>query len=83
MTDKGLRADPTKVQAITQMPRPTDVAGIQQLLGMIHYLAKFLPNLSDITKPLRELTHKEVEWVWDHRRMHSAHCRKPSRVPPS
>ena len=64
-TDKGLRADPTKVQAITQMPRPTDVAGVQRLLGMIQYLAKFLPNLSDITKPLRELTHKEVEWVWD------------------
>ena len=63
--DKGLRADPTKVQAITQMPRPTDVAGVQRLLGMIQYLAKFLPNLSDITKPLRELTHKEVEWVWD------------------
>ena len=66
-TDKGLRADPTKVQAITQMPRPTDVAGVQRLLGMIQYLAKFLPNLSDITKPLREreLTHKEVKWVWD------------------
>ena len=49
------------------MPRPTDVAGGQRLLGMIQYLAKFLPNLSDITKPLREreLTHKEVKWVWD------------------
>ena len=49
------------------MPRPTDVAGGQRLLGMIQYLAKFLPNLSDITKPLREreLTHKEAKWVWD------------------
>ena len=64
-TEKGLRDDPTKVQAITQMPRPTDVAGVQRLLEMIQYLAKFLPNLSDIAKPLRELTHKEVEWVWD------------------
>ena len=65
-TNKGLRADPTKIQAITQMPRPTDVAGVQRLLGMAQYLAKFLPHLSDLTKPLRELTHKEVEWVWDH-----------------
>ena len=30
------------------------------------YLSKFLPHLSDITKPLRELTRKETEWMWDH-----------------
>ena len=64
-TDKGLQADPTKVHAIMQMPRPTDVAGVQRLLGMAQYLAKFLPHLSDVTKTLRELTHKEVEWAWD------------------
>ena len=64
-TDKGLCADPSKVQAITEMPRPTDVPGVQRLLGMAQYLAKFLPHLSDITKPLRELTHKEIEWEWD------------------
>ena len=64
-TDKGLRADPTKVDAITRMPPPTDVAGVQRLLGMAQYLAKFLPHLADVTKPLRELTHKDVEWVWD------------------
>ena len=64
-TDKGLRLDPTKVQAIKEMPPPTDVGGVQRLLGMVQYLAKFLPHLSDITKPLRDLTQKDVEWVWD------------------
>ena len=28
-TDKGLCVDPTKVQAIKEMPPPTDVAGMQ------------------------------------------------------
>ena len=46
------------------MPSPTDVAGVQ-LLGMTQYLAKFLPHLSDITKPMRDLTQKGVAWVWD------------------
>ena len=32
---------------------------------MVQYLAKFLPHLSDITNPLRDLTQKDVEWVWD------------------
>jgi hypothetical protein len=65
-TDKSLCADPTKVRAITEMPPPTDVAGVQRLLGMIQYLCKFLPHLSDLTKPLRDLTQKNTEWVWDH-----------------
>ena len=33
-TDKGLRVDPAKVRAITDMPAPTDKAGVQQLLGL-------------------------------------------------
>ena len=40
------------------------MAGVQQLLGLAQYLSKFLPHLSDITKPLRELTQKETEWEW-------------------
>ena len=44
-------ADPNKVRAILEMPSRTDVAGVQRLLGMTQYLAKFLPHLSDITKP--------------------------------
>ena len=63
--DKGLRADPTKMDAITRMPPPTDLVGVRRLLGMAQYLAKFLPHLADATKPLRDLTHKDIEWVWD------------------
>ena len=65
-TSKGLCVDPSKVQAIMEMPSPKDVAAVQRLLGMAQYLGKFLPHLSDITKPLRELTQKDVDWVWDH-----------------
>ena len=62
-TSKGLCVDPSKVQAIMEMPSPKDVAAVQRLLGMAQYLGKFLPHLSDITKPLRELTQKDVDWV--------------------
>ena len=63
-TAKGLCVDTAKVQAIMEMPAPTDKAGVQRLLGMVQYLSKFLPNLADITKPLCDLTQKEVEWTW-------------------
>ena len=31
---------------------------------MVNYLSRFLPNMSDVMKPLRDLTHKDVEWCW-------------------
>ena len=34
------------------------------MIRLISYLSKFLPHLSDLTKPLRELTQKEIEWCW-------------------
>ena len=37
------------MKAIVDMPNPTDVPGVQRLLGLAQYLAKFLPHLSDIT----------------------------------
>ena len=63
-TADGLCVDPSKVKAIQDMPPPQDVAAIQRLLGLAQYLSKFLPHLSDITKPLRELTQKDTVWVW-------------------
>ena len=61
----GLCIDPEKVKAIVEMPAPQDVAGIQRLLGFAQYLSKFLPRLSDVTKPLRELTQKDAVWIWE------------------
>ena len=37
-----------------------------RLLGMITYLGKFLPHLSDVTEPLSvRLLDRDVEWHWD------------------
>ena len=33
-------------------------------LGMVNYLAKFLPRLSEETEVLRKLTEKDAEWCW-------------------
>ena len=62
LTPEGPKADPAKVEAILAMPPPTDVKGLKRFLGMVNYLAKFLPRLSDMTELLRRLEDKEVEW---------------------
>ena len=60
----GMRPDPRKVEAIINMPRPSDKQGLLRLLGMIKYLAQNFPNESSITAPLRSLLKQDVEWSW-------------------
>ncbi|CAG4931717.1 unnamed protein product [Colias eurytheme] len=62
---KGLEADPGKVEAIQAMKKPTNKTKLQRLLGMITYLNKFIPNMSDLTNPLRDLLHKNTSFTWE------------------
>ncbi|XP_037515497.1 uncharacterized protein K02A2.6-like [Rhipicephalus sanguineus] len=63
---KGIRPDPSKVEAVKAMEAPTDVAGVRRLLGMVNHLARFLPHISDVTAPIRALLNKSASWVWQH-----------------
>ena len=50
--------------AVTQFPVPSDVAGIQRIMGMVNHLGKFIPHLADLSDPLRQLLRKDSVWVW-------------------
>jgi hypothetical protein len=62
---EGLSPDPNKIKAIIDMPRPSDKQAVQRVLGMVNYVQRFAPQLSDITKPLRDLIKKGNEFIWD------------------
>ena len=64
LISEGLKPDPQKVEAITKMSRPEKPEDVLSLNGMVKYLSRFLPNLSDVMKLRRDLTHKDVEWCW-------------------
>ena len=64
ITKDGLQADPEKIQGIDQMKRPINKEEIQTLQGTVNYLAKFMPHLSDVMKPIRDLTKQGVEFMW-------------------
>ena len=64
LTKEGLCPDEEKVEAITNMPRPKDKSETRRLLGMITYLSKFIPQLSSITQPLRDLTKQDNQFLW-------------------
>jgi hypothetical protein len=64
LTANGLQADPKKVEAVKEAIKPTDVKSLQRFLGFVNYMAKFIPHLSTMAEPLRRLTCKGAEWMW-------------------
>lgn len=65
ITNSGIKVDPEKVRAIVDMPALKDVSGDERILGVVQYVAKFIPNLSDVTAPLRTLLQQDVDWHLD------------------
>ena len=69
ITSRGLEVDPSKVEAIVKLEAPQNITEIQRLGGMVNYLAKFLPQLSEVMEPIRKLTIKDVPWIWEEEQM--------------
>jgi len=65
LTRDGLHPDWQKIKAIANMPPPTDRPALVHLLGLATYLAKLVPNFSQVTAKLRELLAKDVDYRWD------------------
>ena len=53
-----------KIEAITNMPTPESPADLRRFLGMVQYLAKFVPNLVSNLSALRQLLVKDANWEW-------------------
>ena len=60
----GIKPDPAKVRAIVDMPTPEDITDLRRFCGLVQFLSKFIPGLSELAAPLRALTHKGIEWDW-------------------
>ena len=65
LTSDGIKVDPKKIEAIVQMDPPQNVASMQSFNGMINYLKKFSPVLSEFSEPRRRLCKSGVEWAME------------------
>ena len=61
----GIHPDPDKVSAIRDVKEPRSVSDVRRFLGMCNQMSKFIPNLAEKTRVLRELLLKEREWTWE------------------
>ena len=61
----GIHPDPQKVEEIKSLSSPTNVTELQKVLGIITYMAPFIPRLSNLTANLRELLRKDTDYGWN------------------
>ena len=60
LTADGLKPTDERVCAIQNLKDPTDFTELETMLGMVAYVAKFIPHLSDLAVPLQALKCKET-----------------------
>ena len=63
-TSSGHKPAQSKVYAIAAMPALTCKKQVQSFFGMINYLSKFSPRLSELVEPIRELSKDKVPFNW-------------------
>ena len=71
ITSDGIKADPSKVERITNWPRPRTTTNVRAFLGIVRYIANYLPELAEHTSILTPLTQKVYdqsfpEWRPEH-----------------
>ena len=61
----GLHKAPSKVKAVAEAPQ--NISQLRSFLGLLTYYPKFVPNLTNMLKPLHELLNKTKQWKWTDR----------------
>jgi hypothetical protein len=56
--------DPTKLTAINEWQPPTSVKGVRLFIGFCNFYRRFIPDFSNIARPLHNLTKKNARWDW-------------------
>ena len=64
VSDKGVTADPAKVERVASWPIPTTTKDVQRFLGFAGYYRRFIQNFADIARPLHRLTEQYAAFKW-------------------
>ena len=65
LTPEGLKPDPEKIKAILAVQPPRSIQQLQSFNGMVNYLKRFSPVLSELAEPMRKLQKSDTVWAWE------------------
>ena len=61
----GVHANPEKIRAILEAPKPTNLTQVQSFIGICNFYSRFIKNFSSIFAPLYNLMKKNVKFIWN------------------
>ncbi|XP_054267309.1 uncharacterized protein K02A2.6-like [Macrosteles quadrilineatus] len=71
LSSRGVQISHERVKAILEMKPPSDIKEVQRFLGMINFCGKYIPNRSEILKPIHDLLKEKNEWFWGEQQQHA------------
>ena len=64
ISSNGMQPLPEKLESIKNMSAPWSTKEVKQFLGLAGYYCKFVPQFSDLSRPLTRLTRKDILFKW-------------------
>ena len=64
-SQSGIAPLELKTAAIASLSAPKNLKQLRSFLDSVHYLGKFIPNLSQLCHPLRPLLKKNTKFIWN------------------
>ena len=65
VSNAGVCADPDKVRAVQDFPRPQNLKQLCSFLGLASYYRRFIPKFSQVAAPLYALMKKDAPYQWN------------------
>ena len=64
VTKQGVKIDLERVKAIKEIPLPENLKALRSFFGKINFIHRFIPNFTEITKPLNKLLKMDADFIW-------------------
>ena len=64
ISEAGIFVDPSKVEAVVDWARPTNVSEVRSFLGLADYYSRFVEGFPRSAIPMTQLTRKKAKFMW-------------------
>lgn len=62
LTKTGSRPTAERIEAIPKLGKPKNKKIVRQIIGIVHFIKNYIPNCTEVTHPLTNLTKKDVDF---------------------
>lgn len=63
ISEEGVKADPSKVEAMLKWPKPINITALHGFLGLTSYYRRFVKDYGKIAESLTQMLHKN-KFIW-------------------